>query len=58
MEQIAITQPWDRDTFLAQLRTIGINRYHNKHPFHRYMNNGHSPFAQSRKGKKPFLVLF
>jgi pyrroloquinoline-quinone synthase len=40
MEQIAITQPWGRDTFLARLRTIGINRYHNKHPFHRYMNNG------------------
>ncbi len=40
MEQIAITQPWGRDTFLARLRTIGINRYHNKHPFHCYMNNG------------------
>jgi pyrroloquinoline-quinone synthase len=39
MEQIAITQPWGRDTFLARLRTIGINRYHNKHPFHCYMNN-------------------
>ncbi len=31
---------WDRETFLAQLRTVGSNRYHNWHPFHLYMNAG------------------
>src|SRR5260370_34490742 len=48
MEQIDITQPWDRETFLAQLRTIGINRYHHKHPFHRYMNSGQLSREQVR----------
>lgn len=31
---------WDRQTFLANLRAIGITRYHDKHPFHRAMNSG------------------
>ena len=31
---------WEREIFLAKLRTIGASRYHDKHPFHRYMNNG------------------
>jgi len=48
MKQIDITQPWDRETFLAQLRTIGISRYHDKHPFHRYMNSGQLSFEQVR----------
>ncbi|MDQ3812493.1 MAG: pyrroloquinoline-quinone synthase PqqC [Armatimonadota bacterium] len=32
--------PWDKATFLDRLRDVGINRYHNHHPFHRYMNAG------------------
>ena len=32
--------PWNRETFLANLRAIGMNRYHDKHPFHRHMNTG------------------
>src|SRR5712664_4217015 len=31
---------WDHETFLAQLRAIGENHYHDKHPFHQYMNSG------------------
>jgi pyrroloquinoline-quinone synthase len=31
---------WDRDTFLANLRAVGNEKYHNKHPFHKYMNDG------------------
>jgi pyrroloquinoline-quinone synthase len=31
---------WDRETFLARLRAIGMTRYHNRHPFHQYMNEG------------------
>jgi pyrroloquinoline-quinone synthase len=33
-------EPWERDLFLAKLRAIGMNRYHDKHPFHQYMNSG------------------
>lgn len=32
--------PWTRETFLEQLRAVGMTRYHNLHPFHRYMNDG------------------
>lgn len=32
--------PWDQEIFLLRLREIGINRYHDKHPFHQYMNSG------------------
>jgi pyrroloquinoline-quinone synthase len=31
---------WERETFLARLRAVGMTRYHNKHPFHQYMNEG------------------
>lgn len=31
---------WDRETFLTQLRAVGASSYHNKHPFHTYMNMG------------------
>lgn len=31
---------WSHETFLAQLRAIGNHRYHDKHPFHQYMNSG------------------
>jgi pyrroloquinoline-quinone synthase len=33
-------QPWDRETFIACLRAVGNEKYHHKHPFHRYMNQG------------------
>ncbi len=32
---------WNQETFLTHLREVGINRYHDKHPFHQYMNSGH-----------------
>jgi pyrroloquinoline-quinone synthase len=31
---------WDRETFVEQLRTIGMRAYHDKHPFHIAMNEG------------------
>ncbi len=31
---------WDQSTFLARLRAVGQDRYHDKHPFHRRMNSG------------------
>lgn len=31
---------WDKETFLEQLRAVGASSYHNKHPFHQYMNTG------------------
>ncbi|PYV40322.1 MAG: pyrroloquinoline quinone biosynthesis protein C [Acidobacteria bacterium] len=32
--------PWNKETFLANLRAAGMTRYHDKHPFHRQMNTG------------------
>lgn len=32
--------PWDHATFLEQLQAVGTNHYHNRHPFHIYMNTG------------------
>ena len=31
---------WDEATFLAKLREVGGNAYHDKHPFHVAMNAG------------------
>jgi pyrroloquinoline-quinone synthase len=31
---------WDRDDFLERLRAVGRDRYHDRHPFHRRMNEG------------------
>jgi pyrroloquinoline-quinone synthase len=31
---------WDREAFLAELRAVGQARYHDRHPFHRRMNEG------------------
>ncbi len=31
---------WDRETFVEQLRAIGMRAYHDKHPFHVAMNEG------------------
>ncbi len=33
--------PWSADEFTAQLRQVGQDKYHDKHPFHRLMNDGH-----------------
>jgi pyrroloquinoline-quinone synthase len=33
-------EPWDQTTFSSQLRSVGEQRYHDKHPFHQYMNSG------------------
>src|SRR2546423_560060 len=35
-----ITELWDRETFVANLRAIGARAYHDKHPFHLAMNEG------------------
>ena len=40
MEHEESARLWDRDTFLAHLRAVGMSRYHDKHPFHQYMNSG------------------
>jgi pyrroloquinoline-quinone synthase len=34
------TNIWDQDTFAARLREVGTGRYHDRHPFHRLMNEG------------------
>jgi pyrroloquinoline-quinone synthase len=31
---------WDRETFTAKLRAVGEKSYHDRHPFHRQMNEG------------------
>lgn len=33
-------EPWSADDFTGQLRQVGQDRYHDKHPFHRLMNAG------------------
>jgi pyrroloquinoline-quinone synthase len=33
-------KPWSREEFLDRLRSVGRERYHHKHPFHRLMNEG------------------
>ncbi|GCE13254.1 pyrroloquinoline-quinone synthase PqqC [Tengunoibacter tsumagoiensis] len=40
MTQTQCGERWNRETFLAQLRAVGHYKYHNKHPFHTYMNEG------------------
>src|SRR4026208_1360232 len=41
-----ITAFWDRETFVENLRAIGVRGYHDKHPFHLEMNEGRlSPAA-------------
>ncbi len=32
--------PWNESTFAERLRQVGTQRYHDKHPFHRLMNQG------------------
>lgn len=33
-------QPWSTDEFTAQLRDVGKQKYHDRHPFHQLMNAG------------------
>src|SRR5262245_60489586 len=33
-------EPWRPDEFVEQLRLVGRRQYHDKHPFHRLMNEG------------------
>jgi pyrroloquinoline-quinone synthase len=33
-------QPWTTDEFTEQLRQVGQQQYHDRHPFHRLMNEG------------------
>lgn len=33
-------EPWPPDEFTAQLRDVGLRKYHDKHPFHHLMNTG------------------
>jgi len=34
------TAPWNNATFTERLREVGTRRYHDKHPFHLWMNEG------------------
>jgi pyrroloquinoline-quinone synthase len=40
--------PWSPEEFTAQLREVGRLRYHDKHPFHRLMNEGRLDREQLR----------
>lgn len=33
-------EPWTPDEFTAELREVGLRKYHDKHPFHHLMNTG------------------
>lgn len=33
-------EPWSQDEFTERLRAVGRDRYHDKHPFHQWMNDG------------------
>ena len=33
--------PWTREQFTETLRAVGREKYHDRHPFHRLMNEGH-----------------
>jgi pyrroloquinoline-quinone synthase len=41
-------QPWTSDEFTEQLRQVGRLHYHDKHPFHRLMNEGQLDREQIR----------
>ena len=34
------TQPFSAEQFTAELREVGLRKYHDKHPFHHLMNSG------------------
>jgi pyrroloquinoline-quinone synthase len=35
-----VTEPWPQEEFECRLRTIGAERYHDKHPFHIQLHDG------------------
>ncbi len=41
-------QPWQPDEFTEQLRQVGRQQYHDRHPFHRLMNEGRLSREQIR----------
>src|SRR5438067_3949389 len=41
-------RPWEPDEFTEQLRQVGRQQYHDKHPFHRLMNEGRLDREQVR----------
>lgn len=41
-------QPWSPDEFTDQLRAVGQRQYHDRHPFHRLMNEGRLDREQIR----------
>lgn len=42
-------EPWSPKQFTESLRTVGIDHYHDKHPFHRLMNEGRLSREQIRQ---------
>jgi pyrroloquinoline-quinone synthase len=40
VDRIMSVELWDRETFVENLRAIGVRAYHDKHPFHVSMNEG------------------
>src|SRR5438876_4629421 len=38
--RLMIADLWDQETFVANLRAVGVRAYHDKHPFHLAMNEG------------------
>lgn len=41
-------EPWSAEEFTHELREVGKNKYHDKHPFHKLMNDGHLNEEQLR----------
>lgn len=46
MSQQEQEMPWSREDFLDRLQAIGERHYHDKHPFHQYMNSGQLDLEQ------------
>ena len=40
--------PWQAEEFVGRLRQVGQQQYHDKHPFHRLMNEGRLDREQLR----------
>jgi pyrroloquinoline-quinone synthase len=39
-EEMPFRELWHHETFIGKLRAVGIELYHDRHPFHRHMNSG------------------
>jgi coenzyme PQQ biosynthesis protein C len=35
-----VEAPWSKDEFEAKIRAVGVERYHDKHPFHKLLHGG------------------